>query len=345
MAAGAKRLTRETLVAVCLACAASLAAAASPLARSDAGAAFPAAPGLGEARRSTEYRGGRWRETLGHGPVDASRPGQQARGGAGARRIVSIVPALTEMLFAIGAGPEVVAVSNYDTFPPEVKSRPRVGALLDPDMERILSLRPDMVVLYGSQTDLLSQLARAGIRTFSYRHAGLPGVFSAMRELASSIGRAQDGQRVAVDLQAQLDRVRRRVQGRRRPRTLLVFERDPASLRGLYVSGGRGFLHDMLEVAGGANLFADVQREAVQPSQETLLARAPDVIIEVRAEGLLPPADLARERRVWDTLASVPAVRNGRVHVLQGQFLVVPGPRVAQATEALARALHPEAFQ
>ena len=276
------------------------------------------------------------------GPQGSARQEPETQG---ARRIVSIVPALTEILFAIGAGPRVVAVSSYDDFPPAVTSLPRVGALLDPDVERILALRPDLVVSYGSQTDLQGQLERARIRVFSYRHAGLAGLFETIGALGTATGRKQDADRLARTLRAQLDEIRARVKGRGRPRTLLIFERDPLSLRGLYVSGGRGFLHEMLDIAGGDNVFADLQREAVQPSQETLLMRAPDVIIEVRATGLLPAATFAvEERKVWAPLGSIPAVRHNRIHVLDGEHLVVPGPRVAQGTEALARALHPQAF-
>ncbi len=320
-----KGLTRASLTVVLLACVAGAMTAVAPFA--------PVRAGL---KAGSHH--------LGLMPLVARLDAQTPEGLA-PRRVVSLVPAVTEMLFAIGAGPAVVAVSSYDTFPPDVRALPKVGALIDPDMERILSLRPDLVIVYVSQTDTQSQLARAGIRTFRYRHLGLAGVFSTIRELGTVLDRAEGGARAAATLQAQMDRLSARVKGRRRPRTLLVFERDPASLRGLYVSGGRGFLHDILEVAGGENVFADAPREAVQPSQEMLLARAPEVIIEVRAEGLLAANDLAREQRVWNTLASVPAVRNGRVHVLQGAYLVVPGPRVAQATEAFARALHPDAFK
>lgn len=260
-------------------------------------------------------------------------------------RVISLVPALTEMLFAIGAGPQVVAVSSYDEFPPEVKVLPRVGALLDPDMERILALRPDLVLSYGSQTDLQAQLARAKIRVFSYRHAGLSDVFSTLTELGAAVGRLSESERLARDIRTGLDGIQARVRGRPRPRTLLVFERDPASLRGIYVSGGVGFLHDMLGIAGGVNVFADVARESVQPSLETILARAPEVILEVRATGLLAPADVAQAKRVWATLASVPAIQHGRIAILTGEHLVVPGPRVVQGTEAFARALHSDAFK
>ena len=259
-------------------------------------------------------------------------------------RIVSLVPALTEMLFAIGAGPQVIAVSSYDDFPPEVKALPRVGALLDPDVERILTLRPGLVLTYGSQSALEVQLARAGIRTFSYRHAGVSGVLQTLRDLGAATGHAADGDRKAREIQAQLNAVRARVRAYPRPRTLLVFGRQPQSLQQMYVSGAVGFLHDILQIAGGANVFADVRQESVQPSSETILARAPDVIVEVRTRQLRP-VEVPRELSVWAALASIPAVRNGRIHFLDGDYLVIPGPRVGQAAETVARALHPEAFQ
>ena len=134
------------------------------------------------------------------------------------------------------------------------------------------------------------------------------------------------------------------MKGRPRPRTLLVFERQPKTLRNLYVSGGVGFMADMLEAAGGRNVFDDVARESVQPSHETLLARAPEVILEIRAAGLLEAAEASDDRNVWSNLPSLPAVRTKRIHFLAGDFLVVPGPRLADGIEAFARALHPDAF-
>lgn len=274
-----------------------------------------------------------------------TRPATQQPAQRPAARIVSLVPALTEMLFAIGAGSQVVAVSSFDQFPPEVTRLPRVGALLDPDTERILSLRPDLVVIYGSQVDLQTQFARAGIRTFVYRHGGISTILETMTELGGATGRAAEAARLRRELAARLDAVRARVKGRPRPRVMLVFERQPRTLREIYVSGGRGFLHEMLEIAGGQNAFADAARESVQPSTETVLARAPEVILEVRAEGLIADAEVVNEQQVWSVLASVPAVRNRRIHFLSGDYLVVPGPRFAQATEAFARVLHPGAFR
>ena len=133
-------------------------------------------------------------------------PGGQASAlAAPATRIVSLVPSATETLFAIGAGGRVVGVSSFDSFPAEVRTLPRVGALLDPDTERILALRPDLVILYGSQVDLQSRLERAGIRTQTYRHGGIAEVFAGLRELWALTGRAADAARIARELQSRID--------------------------------------------------------------------------------------------------------------------------------------------
>lgn len=260
------------------------------------------------------------------------------------QRIISIIPALTEVLFAIGAGPRVVAVGSFDDYPPEVKKLERVGALLDPDLERILSLKPDLVTVYGSQADLLRQLERAGVPTFLYRHAGLADVSTTILELGARVGQPKEAEALTTAIRQHLDRIRERVARRSRPRTLIVFGREALALRGIYASGGRGFLHDMLTVAGGDNIFADVQRESVQASSELILARRPEIIIELRV-GDTPPDQQQKEIEVWNRLSSVPAVQSKRVFFLTDARTVVPGPRVAEGTELLARALHPEAFK
>jgi iron complex transport system substrate-binding protein len=259
-------------------------------------------------------------------------------------RIVSLIPALTDMLIAIGAQPQLVAVSSYDD-DPQVKALPRVGALLDPDVERIIGLRPDLVLVYGSQQDLVTQLARASISVYQYRHGGLAHVTATLRELGARVGRPARANAVAAGIEERIAAVSRRTSVHPKPRTLLVFGREPGTLRGIYVSGGRGFLHDMLEAAGGANVFADTTIESVQASSELILARAPDVIIELRSKEEPSGSASRTEIDSWKALSSVPAVRNGRVHLLVGKSLNVPGPLVAEGVEQLARLLHPDIFK
>ncbi len=261
--------------------------------------------------------------------------------GAPPRRIVSLVPAVTEMLFAMGAGGDVVGVSSYDAFPPEAAALPKVGALIDPDFERILTLRPDLVILYGSQDELVARLDRVHIPAFRYRHAGLADVTATVREVGARIGRAEAAQTLARGIEADIEAIRRATTGERRPATLLIFGREAGTLRGIYASAGVGFLHDMLIVAGGRDVLGDVARESLQMSVEALLARAPEVIVEVRPSGAWTPERLARERGIWAGLPALPAVRTGRIHILSDDRLLIPGPRVATAIRLLAETLHP----
>jgi iron complex transport system substrate-binding protein len=255
------------------------------------------------------------------------------------QRIVSLVPSVTETLFAIGAGPQVVGVSSYDREPPEVARLPRVGALIDPDVERILSLRPDLVIVYASQADLREQMRRAGIQTWPFAHAGLADVARITAEIGVLTGRGREGDALAASITKQIDDVRAQAARDTRPTVLLVFGREPLALRNIYASGGVGFLHDLVEVAGGINVFADVRRESVQATTELILARAPDVIIELRPQGFTDASREKAERAAWSTLGSVPAVRNARVHFLSGSEFVVPGPRIGRAAEKLAAAV------
>jgi iron complex transport system substrate-binding protein len=256
------------------------------------------------------------------------------------RRIVSLIPSVTEMIFAMGDGNRVVGVSNYDHFPPEVERVTRVGGLLDPDDERILSLRPDLVVVYSTQVELKQRLDRAHVPYYSYEHRGLADIMQTMRAIGARIGAPDHGERLAAATERGLGDVRRSVAGLPRPRTLVVLEHEPSTLRNVRASGGYGFLHDVLELAGGDDVFADIRKQSVEASAELILARKPDVIIDLRYGSQPRPVDEARERALWNPLASVPAVRLGQVHVLDGNEFVSPGPRVVEAARRIARAIH-----
>ena len=146
---------------------------------------------------------------------------------AAASRVISIIPATTEMLFAMGAGDRLVAVGSYDRFPPEVDRLPRVGALLDPNVERILALRPDLVILYGTQADLRQQLERAHVPYYPYVHRGLADITQTIRSLGARVGVEAAGNALADRIERQLADIRARAGSSARPKTLLVFGREP----------------------------------------------------------------------------------------------------------------------
>ena len=258
------------------------------------------------------------------------------------QRIVSIVPSVTEMLFAMEAGPRVVGVGSFDRYPPEALTRTKVGGLIDPDVERIISLKPDLVVVYGTQTDLRTQMDRAGIPIFLYQHAGLADITTTIRELGARVGSVKESSALASQIESDIADVKRRVAGRPPPRTMLVFGRDAETLRGIYASGGVGFLHDMVEAAGGTNVFADVKRQSIQATGELAVARAPDVIVEI---GVDTASSSGRNLDAWNALPSIPAVRTKRIYQLRGDGMMNPGPRISQSVRRLAEVIHPQAFK
>src|SRR5713226_774000 len=119
-------------------------------------------------------------------------------------RVISLIPAATEILFAIGAGPDVIGVSSFDRFPAEVSSRQKVGGLLDPDTERILMLRPTLVVIYETQFELRDRLAAAGIRTWPYRHGSVASIYETIRGIGNALGRTAEAEALTRRMQQQV---------------------------------------------------------------------------------------------------------------------------------------------
>ena len=211
------------------------------------------------------------------------------------------------MLFAMGAGPRVIGVGNFDRYPPEALTRTKVGGLIDPDVERIISLKPDLVVVYGTQSDLRTQMERAHIPIFLYQHsraADITADHSRARQHESGTSRRAATWPIASRRRSPT--IRKRVAGRPRPRTLLVFGRDAETLRGIYASGGRRL---PARHARGCRRHQRVRRrEAPEHSDDerACLARAPEVIVEIGAD---TASSKGRNVGAWDALGSVPAVR------------------------------------
>jgi iron complex transport system substrate-binding protein len=259
----------------------------------------------------------------------------------GPRRIVSLVPTATEILFAIGAGDRVVGVSDFDSYPPEALDRPRVGALINPNMEMILSLEPDLVVTYGTQSLLHDRLGEVGIAQFPFVSGPADHVIGSIRTLGDLLGLEEGAEEVSREIESTIERLRA-TRPPESPRVLLVHSRDMGSLATFYSAGADSYFGELIEIAGGQNLFGDVSANAFQPSLEEVISRQPEVIVE------LVPSDgggedrVAARRRDWDRLTSVPAVAAGRVHVLAGDYLLLVGPRLHLVAEAIAGAVRTE---
>ena len=246
------------------------------------------------------------------------------------RRIISVVPSVTETLFALGLGGNIVAVGDYDHFPPEVEKRPRIGGLINPNIEKIIELHPDLVITYGSQDVLNERLQSLGIQAFPFRHGNVEKTLGFILDLGRQVGAEDPAQRLVAAIRKSFEDVRTAAPAKK-PKIFLVHDRAGGTLGSFYSIGSRAFQHDLIEIAGGVNLFGDVDVETFQPSLEEVIRRKPDIILET----LSPPLDAreaAQRKKDWERLGLV----EDRIYIEGETYLLVPGPRFGLAAQRIS---------
>ena len=264
--------------------------------------------------------------------------GRRVEVSAHPQRIISLAPSVTEMLFALGVADRVVGVTTLCDYPPEATAKEKVGDVLAPSLERIVALAPDLVIIStATQLEMFAKrLVELGIPLYVVKANRLEDVLQTLRHLGDLTGERERAEALVRSLQARIEQVVERTQHLPRPRVLLVIQRDP-----LIVAGRGAFLTDLMEKAGGHSITADAEREWTLYSIESVLARAPEVLVLPSREG--------QSRRLadlqWPALASTPALRNKRIYAINMDLLMRPGPRLVEGLEELARMLHPEAFR
>ena len=252
------------------------------------------------------------------------------------RRIVVLAPSLTETLFALGLGPRVVGVGDFSHFPPEVRSRPRLGGLFDPNLEQIVALHPDLAVLLPSERDLGDKLSRLGIASLVVRNESLADVEHGFTAIADRCGVPETGRRLAAELHRGLAP---RPPRKGAPlRVVLSVGRQAGRLTDLLVAGPGTFYDELLTRLGARNAFADAPVRYPQVALEEVLTRAPDVILEIR-EDLPSPAVVRQLTTEWWGLPQLQAASRAQVFVLAGDYVVVPGPRLPRLYREMGQIL------
>lgn len=260
------------------------------------------------------------------------------------QRIITIAPNAAEIICALGAADAIVAVDKFTVFPPELLRKPTIGGFFDPDIERMIALKPDLIVLRG-HNETIEQLARERNIALYYDETDtLAGIEKCITDLGKMLRHEPEADVLARAFNARLDAIKKRVANRPRPRVLVSLSRSPDRLANLLTSGQGTFVHEMIELAGGENVFGHLDMTYPQVSGESILARRPQVIIE-----FMPEAKLTNELRTrivsqWRLLGSIPAVIDDRIFIMTDEHCLIPSPRYVEIIEKVARLLHPEAF-
>jgi len=263
---------------------------------------------------------------------------------SGQQRIVSTAPSITEILYALGLGDRVVGVTRFCRYPPEAQSKPKIGDYINPNLEAIAALRPDLVVIQTNPVRLAERLGVLHLRSLEVNQENIAAIYRSIRVIAKSAGVETLGEQRIAAMQKGLDEVRARSAGRKPTRMMFVVGRAPNRLDGLIVVGKASYLSELIALAGGENVFADAVAAYPQISLEEVLARNPEVIIDFG--DMADPLSVTEAHKrevvsVWQRAASLQAVKNHRVHAVAADLFVVPGPRAVAAAQAIFDLLHP----
>ena len=303
------RLATKRLAALCLAL---LAACGG---RSDGGARAPAAA---DSAVSLVDDAGR--------TVTLSHP---------ARRIVALVPSVTEMVVSLGAADRLAGRTSFDKGP-AVERLPSIGGGLDPSIETLVSLRPDLV--FGWETsgrpELRDRLTALGIPVFSVKIEDTTDVFRSIRNVGRLTGRAGAADSLSASLRRELDQVRASVAGAARPSVFYMAWNDPP-----LTAGPKTFISQVIEVAGGRNVFADATALWPTVSIEEIVRRQPDFVVVPRGEQGQERVEVMKRAAGWRELR---ALREGRGVRVPADVVNQPGPRLGEAARAMRDAIHPE---
>jgi iron complex transport system substrate-binding protein len=250
------------------------------------------------------------------------------------RRIIATSPSNTEIICALGAGDRLVAVSSYATHPPEILKLPKIGGLFDPDMESILALAPDLLVMRGRNPQVERLCRDHNIQFYEDKTDTLASLYTTIRELGEILDRSGDAAQLVNHTRDQLDAIRSSVGKRKRPRVLMTL-RSPDKLGGITTVSQESYLGQVIELAGGDNVFAALDTPYPQIGLEDIVSKQPDIIIEAMP-GEKDPDQLTKQLiEQWRDVGNIKAANRGRVVVLTEDYVLIPSPRVVQLAKRL----------
>lgn len=258
------------------------------------------------------------------------------------QRIISLSPSITEVLFALGAGRRVVGVTDFCLYPEEAKLLPRVGGLLNPNAEAIISLRPDLIVYHHDNEKIKKFANRLGVRSLSVSFDSLADIYQTIKKIGAASGEQEEARRLLETLHSKIQSYRAGIQGLQSKSVLLILGDSKDPMRDLYAVGKGTFLDELLTLAGGQNILSQSPASYPKVSREFIISASPEIIIVAGPRARLSADELQERKRQWGHFATVRAVKNGNIYYIGADYILIPGPRLTKIVEKFAAVIHPE---
>lgn len=254
------------------------------------------------------------------------------------QRIVSLAPAMTEILFALELGDKVVGVTNYCDYPDEAKTKPKIGGFSTPSAELVVTAQPDLVLATKINENFIPQLESAGLTVVVIESLDMEQVLEDIKLVGKFTGAAEASNKLTADMQKRIDSITAKVSSlpdEQKPAVYFEIWPDP-----LTTGGAKSFANSLITMAGGKNIAGDVEQDWVNLSPEMVLARDPEVAILCHHGSSLQTVEEFKSRKGWE---QVSAIRNDRIGLVADENTVVrPGPRMVEGFEFMAKLFHPD---
>jgi iron complex transport system substrate-binding protein len=260
------------------------------------------------------------------------------------QRIISLAPNITEILFTLGLGEKVVGVSNYCDFPSAVLALPKVGGFVNPNLEAIIALQPDLVILPAKQHRAITQLQHLSIPILTVRSATLADIKEAIITIGGRTDHQQKAKELLKEFNKKINYIAKKTSSLSSPTVMVSLGNSTSSeqINTVYIAGQNDFYNDLITLAGGTNVYKETQLNVPSLSVEGIIQLNPDIIIDIYPEADDHNADLQQVLQHWQLLKHINAVKNNRIYIIEESYATIPGPRIILLLEQFAQLIHPE---
>ena len=263
---------------------------------------------------------------------------------AASQRVISTSPAITEILFAIGAGDRVVGVTDFCNYPEQACRLPSIGGPLNPSTETWITLKPDLIIIQEDSEVIQKNAKIFEIPSLTVSVNNLNNILNSIQIIADSLHMPQAGHQLAIKIKTKIEGYRTHLK-KIKPRQVLMLlsdTNDPS--RDLYAVGRDTFLNELLTIAGGENVLPDTMARYPKVSKEYIIAKSPEIIIEVGPKSNLSKEETLARKKTWGNFSTLRAVKDDRLYFIGADYILIPGPRLLNILDDFTRTIHPELF-
>ena len=259
-----------------------------------------------------------------------------------AQRIISTSPSITEMLFELGLQDRIVAVTDFCIYPKEACLLPSIGGVLNPNIEKIVSLDPDLIILQSDSAKVEKNIKSLGIPTFSIKVRTISDIFESINRLGKELNCQEAANKLLLLLKDKINAFKQKLVGQLPKKVLLLLADSSDPAHDLYAVGPGTFLNELLVLSGGKNILNNSKAQYPKLSKEYIIEQSPEIIIEAGPKSNLPQKEIDYKVEQWNRFPTIQAVRDKRIYFIGADYILIPGPRLVKILENFAQVIHPD---